>query len=129
MSKMYNWNQLPREEVREGVERCGFRGQDAILVMNWISPGMTVRPHSHKFEQIVVCIRGEFAYHVGEETFHMTAGSMLRVPPNTEHYVEPIGSEVALNLDIFSPVREDYLHLVEYQVNEFSGEIVRLPDV
>jgi quercetin dioxygenase-like cupin family protein len=128
MSKMYNWNQLPREEVREGVERCGFRAQEAILVMNWISPGMAVRPHSHTFEQIVVCIQGEFAYHVGGEIFHMTAGSMLRVPPNTEHFVEPIGSEVALNLDIFSPVRQDYLHLVQYQVEDYPAPVEGGPD-
>ena len=36
------------------------------------------------------------------------------------HYGEPIGDEPALNLDIFSPIREDYRHLVEYQETDFD---------
>ena len=119
MTKMYDWNQLPRETVRQGVERCGFRGEDAIMVMNWISPGLDVRPHSHTFEQLVVCVQGQFNYHVGDEVFHMTPGCMLRVPPNTVHYVEALGDEVALNLDVFAPIRDDYRHLVDYQAGEF----------
>ncbi len=117
---MYDWNKLPREQVRRGVERCGFRGDGAVLVMNWISPGLDVRPHSHTFEQLVICVEGEFNYHVGDEVFHMTPGCMLRVPPHTTHFVEATGSEVALNLDVFAPGRDDYMHLVEYQKDEFS---------
>jgi hypothetical protein len=47
---------------------------------------------------------------------------MVRIPPNTMHYLEPIGDEVALNLDIFAPPRADYMHLVEYQKDEFGAE-------
>lgn len=120
MIKMHDWNDLPRELVRKGVERCGFRGDDSILVMNWISPGLDVRPHSHTFEQLVICVQGQFNYHVGDEVFHMTPGCMLRVPPNTVHYVEALGDEVALNLDVFAPLRDDYKHLVHYQAAEFA---------
>ncbi|MBK0392129.1 AraC family ligand binding domain-containing protein [Ramlibacter algicola] len=120
MTTMHDWNLLPREFVRKGIERCGFRGEDAILVMNWISPDIAVRPHTHTFEQLVVCVQGQFRYHVGDEVFHMTPGCMLRVPPHTLHHVEPVGDEVALNLDIFAPLRADYAHLVEYQRAEFT---------
>ncbi|ABE36407.1 araC-like ligand binding domain protein [Paraburkholderia xenovorans LB400] len=121
MTMMYDWNRLPREVVRPGVERCGFRGDDSILVMNWISPAIDVRPHQHEFEQLVVCVQGSFNYHVGDRVFHMAPGCMLRVPPRTVHYIEPVGHEVALNLDIFAPMRDDYRHLVEYQAGEFPG--------
>jgi hypothetical protein len=40
-----NCNALPRESVREGVERAGFRGQDVLIVMNRLQPGMEVNPH------------------------------------------------------------------------------------
>ena len=119
MTTAYNWNDLPREVVRKGIERCGFRGEDDVVVMNWIEPDIQVNPHKHTFEQIVVCIQGRFKYHVGDEIFLMTPGSMLRVPPNTLHHIEPIGPETALNLDIFAPVRKDYMHLVEYQKADF----------
>jgi quercetin dioxygenase-like cupin family protein len=120
MAKAFNWNELPRELVRKGVERCGFRGQDVVVVMNWVEPDMAVSPHQHTFEQLALCIQGQFNYHVGDEVFLMTPGSMLRVPPNTMHYLEPVGQEVALNLDIFAPPRADYMHLVKYQEAEFG---------
>jgi quercetin dioxygenase-like cupin family protein len=110
MTKMYNWNNLPREFVRKGIERCGFR----------VEPNIQVNPHQHTFEQLAICIQGRFNYHVGDEVFEMTPGSMLRVPPNTLHYVEPIGDEVALNLDVFAPIRDDYKHLVAHQADEFA---------
>ncbi|WP_454873536.1 cupin domain-containing protein [Paraburkholderia xenovorans] len=121
MANMYNWNDLPREFVRKGIERAGFRGDNVILVLNWIEPNIKVNPHRHSFEQLAICIQGRFNYHVANEVVEMTPGSMLRVPPDTEHYVEPLGDEVALNLDIFSPIREDYKHLVEFQASEFDA--------
>jgi quercetin dioxygenase-like cupin family protein len=120
MTQMINWNTLPREFVREGIERCGFRGENFIMVMNFVSPKIQVRPHQHDFEQVAICIQGKMNYHVGDEVFEMTPGSIVRVPPHTMHFVEPIGDEVALNLDIFSPIRDDYKHLVQYQNDEFS---------
>jgi quercetin dioxygenase-like cupin family protein len=122
-TNLYNWNSLPREFVRDGVERCGFRGENVTCVMNWLSPGMDVRPHSHTFEQVVMIVSGRVRYHVGEQAFDCGPGSMLRVPPHVIHYAEPIGNEVALNLDIFAPMREDYRHLVEYQAAEFVPEL------
>ena len=118
MIKLYNWNELAREQVRAGIERCGFRGDNAVMVMNWISPRIDVRPHQHEFEQLVICVQGSFRYHVGDEAFDMTPGSMLRVPPRTMHYVEATSDEVALNLDVFAPARDDYLHLTRYQDDE-----------
>jgi len=37
--ELYNWDTLPKEQVRKGVERSGFRGEDVLLVMNWLDPG------------------------------------------------------------------------------------------
>lgn len=118
--KMYNWNTLPREEVRKGVSRVGFAGDNVTLVMNYAEPGLEVRPHSHTFEQIAICVSGRMNYHVGDDVFEMTAGSMLRVPANTMHYAEVIGNETVMNLDVFAPRRADYEHLVDYQAAEFA---------
>ena len=37
----------------------------------------------------------------------------MHIPAGVEHYIEPTGSEPVMNLDIFAPAREDYLHLLE----------------
>ena len=115
-----NWNTLDREVVRKGVERVGFRGDDVLLVMNWLEPGMDVNPHSHPFEQVAVIVSGKVRFHVGDEVFEAEPGTFIRIPPNVMHYGEPIGDEPALNLDVFSPIRDDYKHLVEHQKGDFG---------
>jgi quercetin dioxygenase-like cupin family protein len=119
-TKMYNWNTLPREVVRKGVERVGFRGEQVMMVMNFAEPGLEVRPHSHTFEQIAICVQGRMNYHVGDEVFAMTPGSMLRVPAGVLHYAEVVGDEAVYNLDVFSAIRDDYKHLVTHQSAEFD---------
>jgi quercetin dioxygenase-like cupin family protein len=118
--RAYRWEELPKEAVRPGVVRAGFRGDDVLLVMNWLQPGMQTNPHRHPFEQIVYIVSGRMRFVIGGEAIEVAAGSVVRVPPNVEHYGEPIGDEPVLNLDVFAPFREDYRHLVEYQ--QFQGE-------
>jgi len=109
------WDELPKEAVRPGVTRAGFRGDNALLVMNWLQPGMQTRPHSHPFEQISCVIKGKLRFVLGGEVIEAQEGSVIRVPPGVEHYGEPMDDQPVLNLDIFAPFREDYRHLVEYQ--------------
>ena len=122
-AELYQWDSLPREVVRPGVERVGFRGDNVLMVMNWLEPGMEVRPHSHPFEQLAYIVSGRMKFVVGDDVFEAGAGSMIRIPPDIEHYGEPLGDEHVLNLDVFSPIREDYKHLVEYQEPDFGETI------
>ncbi|MDA9109367.1 cupin domain-containing protein [Woeseiaceae bacterium] len=114
-AKLYNWDTIEGEEVRPGVSRKGFRGDQFMMVMNTLEPGMEINPHSHPFEQAVYIVQGKVRFHVGDEVFEGGPGSVIRIPPNIEHYAEPFGDEPVLNLDIFAPLREDYMHLVDYQ--------------
>jgi quercetin dioxygenase-like cupin family protein len=111
----YRWDALPKEAVRPGVTRAGFRGDDVLLVMNWLEPGMQTRPHHHPFEQLAYIVQGRMRFVVGDEVIVAEPGTVIRIPPDVEHYGEPIGDEPVLNLDVFSPIRDDYRHLVEYQ--------------
>ena len=121
-ARMYSWTELPKEAVRPGVERSGFRGEQVLMVMNWLTPGMEVRPHSHPFEQLAYIVQGQMRFVVGEDVFEAGPGSVIRIPADVEHYGEPLGDEPVLNLDVFSPIREDYKHLVEYQQPDFPDE-------
>ena len=114
-AKLYNLDTIEGEEVRPGVSRKGFRGDQFMMVMNTLEPGMEINPHSHPFEQAVYIVQGKVRFHVGDEVFEGGPGSVIRIPPNIEHYAEPFGDEPVLNLDIFAPLREDYMHLVDYQ--------------
>lgn len=110
-----NLYELPRETVRRGVERAAFRGENCMTVMNWLTPGMQVSPHKHDFEQLVIIVQGRVRFHVGDDVIEAGPGGAIRIPAGVLHHAEPIGDEVVLNLDVFAPIREDYLHLVEHQ--------------
>lgn len=120
--KLYNWDSLPKEVVRKGVERSGFRGDDVLMVMNRLQSGMDTNPHSHPFEQLVYIVEGRVMYHVGDESFDAGPGSLIRIPAHVQHYAEPVGDTPVLNLDVFAPMRDDYRHLVEYQEGDFAAD-------
>jgi quercetin dioxygenase-like cupin family protein len=115
LRQVYNWADIPSEVVRKGVSRKGFRSGNTLLVMNECHPGMDINPHSHHFEQLVYILQGRVRFHLDEEAHELGPGAMLVVPAGVRHYMEILGDEVVLNLDVFSPPRADYLHLVEYQ--------------
>ncbi len=117
-----NWEGLPREIVRRGVERVGFRGENVLLVMNWLTPGMEVNPHSHPFEQIAYIVQGRIKFTIEDEVIEAGPGSVIHIPANAVHCGEPIGDEIVMNLDVFSPIRADYGHLVERQSEDFGDD-------
>lgn len=120
VTQVFNWDQLEREHVRPGVSRAGFRGDNVLMVMNWLQPGMETRPHSHPCEQLVYVVAGRMRFHVEGEVFDLEPGGLLRIPPDAFHHGEPLGTETVLNLDVFSPIRNDYRHLVAYQAGAFD---------
>lgn len=108
------WEDIPDEFVRPGVRRRGFGTDRCLLVMNECTPGMDLRPHVHDFDQIALILSGRANYYVGEERNDMGPGSVLLIPAGKEHYIEPVGGEVVKNIDVFTPLRADLTHLLEW---------------
>jgi len=120
--KAVRWDEIPDEQVRPGVRRRAIGTRDVLLVMNECRPGMEVRPHSHDFDQFAVIVSGEAIYHVGDDHNEVGPGSVMLIPAGVEHHIEPTGSEPVLNLDVFAPAREDYLHLLEWMGDRLGVE-------
>lgn len=121
--RLMNWNDLPRESLRRGIERAGFGGENVLCQFAWVSPGAERRPHSHEFEQLVIVLEGQCLFHVGGTAHRCGPGSLLRVPPLTEHYIEVLGDAPVFEIDIFAPVRADYAHLLDHQRDEWTTAI------
>jgi quercetin dioxygenase-like cupin family protein len=119
----YNWNDIPSREPRPGIEQRGFRGDNALITYNVLKPGLVPKPHSHPFEQLFMIIQGRVTLHVGEQVFDCGPGTVIRIPPDVEHWAEAPKAEDgdAINIDVFAPVRDDYLPLVAYQ-EKFAAE-------
>jgi quercetin dioxygenase-like cupin family protein len=109
--KAANWEMLAWEDVREGVQRKVFSGEGATVSLNRLQPGHEPRPHSHVHEQIVYILEGRIDFHVGKDgvVHHLGPGGLLVLPPDIEHYGVVVGDVPVLNLDIFTPKRDEYL--------------------
>ena len=118
--QLMNWNDLPREMLRRGIERSAFGGENVLCQFAWVSPGAELRPHSHEFEQVVIVVEGDCLFHVGGVAHACGPGSLLRVPPKTEHFIEVVGDKPVFEIDIFAPVREDYAYLLDHQRGEWT---------
>ena len=104
-----DWNQVPWQNVREGVDRKSFTGEGGTLALHRLMPGHEPRPHSHPHEQIVYILAGQIDFHVAGEVQRLGPGGLLVVPPNTMHHGIVVGDEPVLNLDVFTPKRPEYV--------------------
>jgi quercetin dioxygenase-like cupin family protein len=103
-----DWNDIPWERVREGVERKAFSGEGATVSLNRLMPGHEPRPHNHPHEQIAYVLAGRIEFHVGETVITLGPGGLLVIPPNAQHWGVVVGDEPVLNLDVFTPKRAEY---------------------
>ncbi len=108
-SETVNWEQMEWEVVRPGVKRKVFHGEGCTMVLNQLDPGHDPKPHFHVHEQIVYILQGHVDFTVGKRLFKLTAGNVLAIPPNAEHFARVTGKEPCINLDVFVPKREDYV--------------------
>jgi quercetin dioxygenase-like cupin family protein len=120
---VYNLEDIPPYNVRQGLDLHIFRGLDTLLSTATIEPDadLETNPHSHPWEQIVYIIQGSVYYNLGDERIHVSEGDMFHIPPGVEHYAEqdPECEETVVNLDVF-PMREDYAEHADYQ-QEFAA--------
>jgi quercetin dioxygenase-like cupin family protein len=116
------WADLPMEDVRAGVRRCGFGTRDVMLVLNELQAGMDLHPHSHDFDQVALVLSGKAAFVLDGEAVEVNAGEVVLIPAGVEHYAQPIGDSPVMNLDIFAPAREDYLHLIQWMLSSEADE-------
>lgn len=80
------------------------------MMMSYVElqPNAVVAEHSHPHEQVGLMIEGRATFHIGGEEKTLGKGDMYRIPGGVKHRVVAL-DEVVKVLDIFSPIREDYL--------------------
>ncbi|MCX5856077.1 MAG: cupin domain-containing protein [Deltaproteobacteria bacterium] len=63
--------------------------------------------HSHFHEQTGYLVEGRISLTIGQQTFEAGPGDSWCIPSNIDHNAEIL--ENSLAIEVFSPVREDYL--------------------
>lgn len=91
-----------------GVEIHACAGKEMMLSLAVFEPNAVVEWHQHPHEQVGMVIEGKAIFYVGEEERTLGPGDMYRIPGNVRHKVVAL-DEPFKALDIFHPIREDYL--------------------
>ena len=72
-----------------------------------LQKGYRIPPHSHPFEQTGYLISGRVKFRIGEKWHETLPGDSWCIAGNIEHEVDI--TEDSVIVEIFSPVRKDYL--------------------
>ncbi len=76
------------------------------LAVTWVEgePGSEQAVHSHQGrEQVYVIVQGRGAMRVGDEVEEVAAGTMVLVPPGTDHSIRNVGEERLIYVSATAP--------------------------
>jgi len=104
----YKHNESGYTTVVSGIERKTLvHGARTLLTEFVLAKGGLLPPHTHPHEQTGYLVRGRICLTVGQKTYDVLPGDSWCIPGGVEHRAEIL--EDALAVEVFSPVREDYL--------------------
>ena len=92
----------------DGIEQKTLVYGDKTLMTEFLlKKGSTLPRHVHPHEQTGYLVKGCLRLYVGADDYEAQPGDSWCIPPGAEHGAEIIEDSVAI--EVFSPVREDYL--------------------
>lgn len=103
-----DWLKVPVEQVAEGIKRQMVVGQNVMVCRFTFDPFVVTDVHSHPHEQMTMVISGKVRFTIDGLTVIAAPGDVMHFPPNNRHGATMLDEEVVL-IDIFSPIREDFL--------------------
>ena len=95
-------------EIFPGVyRRTIVYGEREMVVEVTLPKGTVVPDHSHPHEQCGYLVSGRLEFTIAGETRELSPGDGWAAPGNAIHSVRALEDSIAI--DVFSPVREEYL--------------------
>ena len=101
---------LDNIEKRNPLPGCSVRfvHTENMTLSYWnLEPGAQIPNHSHHHEQVTTVIEGELEMTVNGKTQRVGPGCVVPIPSNAKHSANALSA--CYVLDVFYPVREDYL--------------------
>ena len=95
-------------QLLEGIDLTTLVHGDKTLMGQFIlAKGSVIPAHSHPHEQTGIMISGKLRFVVEGEIMDVETGDSWCLPGGVEHSAEALEDSVVI--EVFSPVREDYL--------------------
>lgn len=105
--KLHDWATIEREQMNPEFARQVIHGDNMTVARVYLKKGSIVPRHSHANEQIMLLLEGKLKFIFDDREVVVQPGQNLQIPGNEPHGVESLEDSVAL--DLFSPVREDWI--------------------
>ena len=104
---VHRWDEIALEKITEMISQKIIAGEREMLAQIYLKRGALVPMHAHDSEQMTYILQGALKCLVGGEEVTVREGEVLHIPSGTPHQAEAL--EDTFELDIFSPVRSDWL--------------------
>src|SRR6202049_34472 len=105
--KHYTWDSIPLEVISEVISRKVISGQKAMVAQVFLKKDAVVPEHHHESEQITYILEGALKFEIEGKEVIVRKGEVLSIPSNVPH--RAVALEDTVDLDIFSPIRTDWL--------------------
>ena len=103
----YTWENMEKEVMSDVFSRRIITGEKAMVAQVFLAKGAVVPEHFHESEQITYIMEGALKFELEGSEVVVAKGQVLRIPSNVPH--RAVALEDTLDLDIFSPIRVDWL--------------------
>jgi quercetin dioxygenase-like cupin family protein len=118
--KYQRWDDIPREQLNPQIDRQALHADGLTVARIYLKKGAIVPLHRHVNEQLSYVLEGRLRFDFEGREQIVAAGEMMQISANEPHEVEAL--EDSLALDIFQPVREDWVRGEDsYLRNPLSG--------
>jgi quercetin dioxygenase-like cupin family protein len=105
--RLFSWDEVKTEVMNPNVKRKVITGEKAMVAQVFIIKGGVVPEHRHESEQLTYIMEGALEFELEGRTVVVRKGEVLHIPSNVPH--RAVALEDTLDLDIFSPIRLDWL--------------------
>jgi quercetin dioxygenase-like cupin family protein len=105
--KYTSWDAVPLESMSELISRKIVTGEKAMVAQVFLKKDAVVPEHHHESEQITYIMEGALRFELEGRSVVVRKGEVLTIPSNVPH--RAVALEDTLDLDIFSPIRQDWL--------------------
>lgn len=102
-----SWENVRLETLSPTISRKVVTGEKAMVAQVFLKKGAVVPEHHHESEQITYILEGALEFQLEGRTVVVSKGEVLHIPSQVPH--SAIALEDTLDLDIFSPIRHDWL--------------------
>ena len=109
--RIHRWDEIALEKVTEMVSRKIVSGEREMLAQIYLKRGALVPMHAHDSEQMTYILQGALRFLIEGEEFTVREGEVLHIPSRTPHQAEAL--EDTLELDVFSPLRAEWVHAAD----------------